>query len=73
MGNDTDLVSWLEEAHGLHTSVRVLYVVDGYDAAFCVDDDPVVTAHGVDFRGALRKLRAEVQATRKGPSWRFVK
>lgn len=62
---DAGRLDWLEREHTLHTSVEILYVVDGYDIDVIERDCTVVsTAHGDTLRTALDAAIAQ-QETRK--------
>lgn len=56
-----DLIQWIENHLSLHYNVEFLYVVDGYEASFTVDEVPRHTAHGKTLKEALHKLTELVE------------
>lgn len=52
MVSDTEIVSWLENMHNLHTQVEALYVVDGYQVSLTWDCSPLHEFKGETLREA---------------------
>lgn len=40
--SETEALSWINGAIGLHRHFRILYVVDGVEASICDDNDDVI-------------------------------
>ena len=56
-----DAIKWLEDNHTLHTSVEILYVVDGYEVTVMHEDGvtPISkTYHGDTLLSAIDRARS---------------
>ena len=63
---DKELVDFLEQASGLHTTVEILYVVDGYQVSLCYDSEPIEQFHGETLREALTQSMLLWRAAQAG-------
>lgn len=64
---DAQRLDWLEKFHTLHTSVEILYVVDGYEVTVMNEDgihELSPRYHGADLRSAIDAAMAGNSAAR---------